>query len=214
MLYARLTIADTGHGMDAKTLDRIFEPFFTTKPVGKGTGLGLAVVHGIVASHNGIITVESQIGQGTTFTLYFPAQAQAESLTAAAASAVPLGRGQKILVLDDEVALTSMLQKTLRRMDYQVTTSNSGGEAIRLVRENPAQFDLVITDLTMPEINGLEVARQLHALRPELPVILMSGYSVSADADSRREAGICESLQKPVSMSALAETVQRVLGKS
>jgi len=214
--YARLTIADTGCGMDAKTLERIYEPFFTTKPIGKGTGLGLSVVHGIMKSHEGVITVESQVGQGTTFRLYFPAQIQAEAVAVDAGTAGrhAHGNGQRILFLDDEVALTSVVQKMLRRLDYQVTTSNSGGEVIRLVRANPAQFDLVITDLTMPEINGLEVARQLHAIRPELPVILMSGYSVSVVADSLRDAGICELLQKPVSLSALTEVVQRVLKQS
>jgi PAS domain S-box-containing protein len=212
--YARLTIADTGHGMDAKTLERIYEPFFTTKPVGKGTGLGLSVVHGIMKSHEGVITVESQVGQGTTFRLYFPAQTQAETVAGeAAANSHGRGHGQRILLLDDEPALTSVLQKTLRRLDYQVATSNQASDAIRLVRENPAQFDLVITDLTMPEINGLEVARQLHAIRAELPVILVSGYSVSLQADSLREAGISELLQKPVSLSGLAEAVQRVLKK-
>jgi PAS domain S-box-containing protein len=211
MLYARLTVADTGHGMDAKTMERIFEPFFTTKPVGRGTGLGLAVVHGIVESHKGVITVESQVGQGTTFCLYFPAQMQDLPVTASDASAVPHGHGQKILALDDEPALTSVLQRMLQRLDYQVTTSNQASEAIRLVRDNPAQFDLLITDLAMPEMSGLEVANQIHTLRPELPVILVSGYSVSVDSERLREAGICERLDKPVSPSTLAEVLVRVL---
>ena len=212
--YARLTVADTGSGMDARTLDRIFEPFFTTKPIGKGTGLGLSVVHGIVESHHGIITVESHPGQGTTFNLYFPAEASAATLAAdpaIAAVAAPLGRGQDILVLDDEVALAAMIQKYLRRLHYQVTTSNHPVEAIRLFRENPARFQLVITDLTMPEMNGLEVARQLRALRPELPVILVSGLGLTVEDERLRAAGICERLDKPVSLEALAEMVERVL---
>ena len=213
ILYARLTVADTGQGMDAKTLERIFEPFFTTKPVGKGTGLGLAVVHGIVEAHNGLITVDSQVGQGTTFTLYFPAQAQAATLSATDISSVPHGHGQKILAVDDEPALTSVLQKMLHRLDYQVTTSNQAAEAIRLLREQPEQFDLVITDLTMPEMSGLEVAKQIRAIRPGLPVILVSGYSVSVDAERLREAGICERLDKPVSPGLLAEVLARVLKK-
>ena len=211
--YARLTVADTGHGMDAKTLERIFEPFFTTKPVGKGTGLGLAVVHGIMESHNGVITVESQVGRGTTFSLYFPAQAQAEASTTTDNSTVPQGHGQKILVVDDEPALTAVLQKTLQRLGYHVAASNSAGGAIRRFRENPAWFDLVITDLTMPEINGLEVASQIRAIRPDLPIILVSGYSTDVDAERLRAAGICERLDKPVSPSAIAEAVARVLKK-
>ena len=132
ILYVRLVVADTGHGMDAKTQERIFEPFFTTKPVGKGTGLGLAVVHGIVDAHHGVITVDSQVGQGTTFTLYFPAETKAEAPAGTNASAVPHGHGQQILVLDDETALTAVLQKMLHRLDYQVTTSNQASEAIYL----------------------------------------------------------------------------------
>jgi len=212
--YARLTVGDTGHGIDAKTLERIFEPFFTTKPLGKGTGLGLSVVHGIMNSHEGVITVESWVGQGTTFRLYFPAQTQVET---AAVDAGPVrharGRGQRILLLDDETTLTSMLQKMLSRLNYQVATSNRPGEAIRLVRENPAQFDLVITDLMMPEITGLKVASQLRVIRPDLPVILVSGFSEDVNADRLQEAGICERLEKPVAMSVLAEVVQRVLLK-
>jgi CheY-like chemotaxis protein len=212
--YARLTVADTGQGMDALTLDRIFEPFFTTKPVGKGTGLGLSVVHGIMEAHHGIIIVESHPGLGTKFSLYFPAEATAATATAASVAvpvATPLGSGQHILVLDDEAALTAMIQKYMRRLDYQVTTSNHPAEAIRWFRENPAQFQLVITDLTMPEMNGLEVARQIHALRPELPVILVSGIGVTVDVEQLRAAGICERLDKPVALVALAELVERVL---
>jgi PAS domain S-box-containing protein len=211
--YARLTVADTGHGMDTTTLQRIFEPFFTTKQVGRGTGLGLAVVHGIIQSHHGVITVESQVGQGTTFTLYFPAQERTETSPAVVAGAAPLGQHQKILVLDDEPALTSVMQRALRRLDYQVTTSNDAAAAVRLVRDQPSAFDLVITDLTMPELNGLEVARQLRALRPDLPIILVSGYSVAVDADSLRAAGICERLEKPVTPGAIAEAAARALKK-
>jgi CheY-like chemotaxis protein len=200
--------------MDARTLDRIFEPFFTTKPIGKGTGLGLSVVHGIVESHHGIITVESHPGQGTTFNLYFPAETSAATVAAAAATvaiATPHGRGRHLLVLDDEAALTAMIKKYLQRLDYQVTTSHHPGEAIRLFRENPARFHLLITDLTMPEMNGLEVARQLRALRPELPVILVSGLGLTVDDERLRAAGICERLDKPVALEALAEMVERVL---
>jgi DNA-binding NtrC family response regulator len=123
----------------------------------------------------------------------------------------PLGQGQKILVLDDETPLTDVLQKMLGRLNYQVTTSNDAGEAMHLFRENPALFDLVITDLTMPEMNGLQVSGQIHAIRPGLPIILVSGYSVSVAADHLLEAGICERLEKPVSPSILAEVVARVL---
>jgi len=211
--YTRLTVADTGHGMDAKTLERIFDPFFTTKPFGKGTGLGLAVVHGIVQSHDGVIIVESEVGTGATFNLYFPGQTRRAALPEATVSSVASGHGQTILLVDDEPALTASLRRLLLHLNYQVITSNHSGEAVRLFRENPAQFDLVITDLTMPEMNGLEVARQLHTIRPELPVILTSGFSATLNEAALREAGIREILEKPTSLDTLAEVLQRALVK-
>jgi len=209
--YARLIVADTGHGMDAKTMERIFEPFFTTKPVGKGTGLGLAVVHGIVQSHNGIITVDSECGRGTTFSLYFPGATKNTVSTAGPAHEVSHGNGEKILLLDDEPALTAALQRLLVRLNYQVTTSNNAREAIRWCEKNPARFDLIITDLTMPEMTGLDVARQLQALRPGLPVILASGFSADLSRETLQAAGICELLDKPISRTMLAQAVRRAL---
>jgi PAS domain S-box-containing protein len=214
ILYARLAVSDTGHGMDARTLERIFEPFFTTKPVGKGTGLGLSVVHGIVQSHEGILTVTSQPGQGTTFYLYFPAKTQAAPAANAANGNLSRGHGQKILLVDDDPALTGMFQRLLCQLDYQVASYNSPSEAVRLFREKPAQFDLAITDLTMPEMNGLSLARQLHAIRPELPVLLTSGTNSALTDQDLREAGILELLEKPVSIACLAEVVQRTLAQS
>jgi CheY-like chemotaxis protein len=211
--YARLTVADTGHGMDAKTLERIFEPFFTTKPVGKGTGLGLAVVLGLVQAHDGVITVESQPGLGTTFRLYFPAKMEDAAANDVAAAKLPGGRGQKILLVDDEPALTATFQRLLARLNYQVTSRNSAREAIALFRENPAHFDLVITDLTMPEINGLELTRQLRALRPDLPVLLASGFSAELNRENLHAAGVADLLEKPISMTALADVLQRTLAK-
>ncbi|HUC85193.1 MAG TPA: ATP-binding protein, partial [Candidatus Acidoferrales bacterium] len=207
--YARLTVADTGHGMDAKTLERIFEPFFTTKPVGKGTGLGLSVVHGIVQSHEGAITVYSEVGRGTTFHLYFPAQAQAENLSENAGNPAVKGRGQKILLLDDEPALTTALERQLVRLNYRVTSSNRAREVIDLFRENPARFDLVISDLTMPEMNGLEVARELHVLRPDLPIILVSGFVADLKLETLKEAGVSEVIDKPISVTTLADLLRQ-----
>ena len=209
--YARMAVADTGHGMDAKTLEHIFEPFFTTKPVGKGTGLGLAVVHGIVQSHDGIIKVESEVGKGTTFSLYFPAQTQPPALSEADPGKMATGHGQQILLLDDESALTTPMQRLLERLNYRVTVSNGASEAIGLFRRNPAQFDLVITDLTMPEMNGFEVARQIHAIRSNAPVILASGHTPTINAENLRKAGIFQLIEKPISMTALADAVHRAL---
>jgi PAS domain S-box-containing protein len=211
MDYARLTVADTGRGMDAKTLERIFEPFFTTKPVGKGTGLGLAVVHGIVQSSGGLVTVESEVGRGSTFCLYFPSQPDMVMADAAPTPQAVRGQNQRILLLDDEPSLTLMLKRLLTRLNYQVNSSNSASEALGWCRENPAQFDLVLTDLTMPEMDGLEVARQIRSFRADLPVILMSGYSATVNADDLREAGVSELIEKPISSSALGAAMQRAL---
>jgi two-component system cell cycle sensor histidine kinase/response regulator CckA len=212
--YARLTVADTGRGMEAQTLGRIFEPFFTTKPVGKGTGLGLSVVHGIVQAHGGSITVASEVGRGTTFCLYFPGQTNPSTEVESVDHRLAKGRGQHILVLDDETALTAVVKRLLVRLNYAVTTSNRAREVLDWCRENPARFDLVITDLTMPELNGLEVARQLHVLRADLPVILISGFKAEINHEHLTAAGICDLLEKPISLSSLADMVHRVLNKS
>ena len=211
--YTRLTVSDSGHGMDAQTLDRIFEPFFTTKPIGKGTGLGLAVVHGIVQSHDGVITVTSAVGRGTTFHLYFPAQTSPAELTEAGAGPAASGRGQNILLLDDEPALTVAFQRLLERLNYRVTVCNRAADAVGLFRESPRAFDLVITDLTMPEMNGLEVTRQLHAIRADVPVILVSGLTPDLTVESIHAAGIVALLEKPVALTALAEVLQTALAK-
>ena len=212
--YARLAVADTGQGMDAKTLERIFEPFFTTKPVGQGTGLGLAVVHGIVKSHEGMIIVESKVGHGTTFASYFPAQTSETALPEAADSRFSQGTRQRILLLDDEPALTTSLWRLLKRLNYQVTTCNHALEAVALFVKNPAQFDLVITDLSMPEKNGIEVLRQLRAIRPEIPVIVMSGFTTQSNREDLVAAGNCELLEKPVSPNVLAKLLQRLFAQT
>jgi PAS domain S-box-containing protein len=207
--YARLTVADNGHGMDAPTLERIFEPFFTTKPVGQGTGLGLAVVHGIMESHEGVVNVESQPGQGTTFHLYFPGRQADDCPKVPGIEDVPLGRGQKILVLDDELEVAVTFQRLLKLLNYQAIISTNPHEAITLFRANPEAFDLVITDLAMPDLNGVEVARQLRAIRPHTPILLVSGSTAIESMADFRGAGISDLMVKPVSIAALAEVIHR-----
>jgi len=208
--YAQLTIADTGHGMDENTLERIFEPFFTTKPVGKGTGLGLSVVHGIMESHNGFIRVESTAGRGTTFRLYFPGQMPDDIPLESGGSSAISGRGQRILLVDDDIAVTRPLHQLLSRLNYQVNVFNSAREAIRWGCENPLQFDLAITDMTMPEFSGVEVARQLHNVRPDLPIILFSGYNAELNREKVQAAGISEILEKPISQRELSRVLDRI----
>ena len=209
--YARLSISDTGCGMDAKTLDRIFEPFFTTKPVGKGTGLGLAVVHGIVHSHEAIMTVASAPGLGSAFRLYFAAQTLAEEATQAAEEAAPEGRGRRLLILDDEIPLTFMMRQSFERLHYEVDTSNRPGDAVRLFEQAPEKFDLVITDLTMPEMNGLEFARKLQAIRPGVPIVLATGFAPQLTPEVLREAGVSELIYKPFAPADLAWLVHRLI---
>ena len=214
--YARLSVADTGHGMDAQTLERIYEPFFTTKSVGKGTGLGLSVVHGIVASHQGRITVASEPGVGTTFCLYFPVpqSAPAPAPNASPRGCLPIGFGEEILVVDDEIAITILTQRLLQRLNYEVTICNQALAALALVQDDPARFDLVITDLAMPDLTGLELVAQIRTLRPDLPVILATGLPPQISADEFRQAGIAEVLMKPVRPHTMAAALRRALSGS
>lgn len=211
--YARLTVADTGRGMDAPTLKRIFEPFFTTKPAGKGTGLGLAMVHGLVEAHEGVITVESHPGEGTIFRLFFPGRTPNAVADKTTVGELPGGDGETILIVDDEPALITALQRMLRRLNYQVISTNSPREAIQLFRKNAPAFDLVITDFTMPEMNGLELAGQVRAIRPDLPVLLASGYVPDLNVEKLRAAGIYELIEKPASQQILADAVHRALSE-
>jgi PAS domain S-box-containing protein len=209
--YVRLSVRDTGCGMDQATLERIFDPFFTTKPVGEGTGLGLAVVHGVMKNHGGAVTVESQPGVGTAFHLYFPVIETKAAGHETEFSPLPRGRGERILFLDDELPLANAGKKMLTGLGYVVTMKTSAPEAVAAVRAQPDAFDLVITDLTMPVMDGLTLGGELRQIRPRLPIILMTGYSGMMTADKARELGFSELLDKPCTARKLAETVQRVL---
>ena len=210
----RLTIRDTGHGMDAATRERIFEPFFTTKPAGEGTGLGMAIVHGIVTAHGGAITVESAPGAGTRFEIYLPAHSAEHAAEEAAAPAVaPRGEGH-VLVVDDEAMITSLTARVLTRLGYQVTTATSPAEAIAIVAKRERSFDLLITDQTMPGMTGLQLAERVHATHSALPIVLMTGYNDLGRQDEASRGGIAELLIKPIENEALAAAVARVLQAS
>jgi PAS domain S-box-containing protein len=210
-VYLRLIIRDTGHGMDEATLKRIFEPFFTTKGPGEGTGLGLSVVHGIVKEHEGVITVQSEPGRGTTFAIYLPAQDTAESKEAKADTEIPNGNGERILFVDDEAALGEVAQKMLRRLGYQPFVFSSPEAAWRAVQENPAAYDLVISDLTMPVLTGADLAKRILNLRPDLPVILTSGASGTWTPAEVQKIGIRELVGKPLNFRTLALVVHAAL---
>ena len=208
--YLRLSVSDNGRGMERAILDRIFEPFFTTKPAGQGTGLGLSVVHGIVRSHEGAITVYSEPRQGTTFHVYFPASTE-EALPEATPAAIPRGHGERILFLDDEEPLVRAAKKVLDRLGYQVTALTNPADTLEVFRAESAPFDLVITDLSMPGMNGLDFARELLALRPTQAILLSTGFSGTMTPDGLREMGLRDLLWKPVTARSLGETVHKAL---
>ncbi len=211
--YQRLCVSDTGHGMDATTLSRIFDPFFTTKAPGEGTGLGLAVVHGIVQAHDGIITVYSQPGQGTRFQLYFPAHSEEGIGLADPPASAPHGQGQQILLVDDEPPLIVMGRRMLERLGYRCAAFTHPEEALEAFRAAPESFALAITDLTMPSMSGLDLAEQLLQLRPELAVILTTGYNASLTPERVRALGVRQLLLKPLTLAALADAVHRELAR-
>jgi PAS domain S-box-containing protein len=211
-VYAHIAVRDTGHGMSPATLRRIFEPFFTTKPLGEGTGLGLAVLHGIMDSHDGIVTVESQPGVGTCFHLYFPAYAGEALATPAKNGPVPRGRGERLLVVDDEEVIALLLQKTLTALGYEGEYATEPGAALARIRSEPGHFSVLLTDQTMPGMNGLQLATQVRLIQPGLPVLMMTGYTTSAMSAGVEAAGVRELLSKPISVYALGVAVHAAIG--
>jgi len=209
--YARVTVTDTGCGIAPETLKRIFEPFFTTKAPGEGTGLGLAVCHGIMRDHDGAIAARSRVGEGTVFELYFPAREEEAPAARAPARDMPLGRGERLLVIDDESAICTSLKSILGRIGYVVTTSSDPVAAVELFRADPQAFDLVLTDLTMPRLTGIDVARAVLEARPDLPVLMASGFSASWTPEAVRALGIVDLVSKPMSLPVLATAVRAAL---
>ena len=209
--YVRLTVSDTGHGMDRSVMERIFDPFFTTKEPGEGTGMGLAVVHGIVKSHGGAITVHNDPGEGTTFHVYLPRlESPTEPEEALTAEPAPRGK-ERILFVDDEEQLVRMGQRMLERLGYSVTARTSSVEALEAFRAQPEKFDLVITDQTMPNMTGVELARELMRIRPDIPVILITGFSEAVTLEKAGRMDIREYIMKPVLLRDLGKAIRRVL---
>jgi PAS domain S-box-containing protein len=210
--YALLVVKDTGHGMDPAVLSRIFEPFFTTKVSGEGTGLGLAVVHGIVQRLGGVIFAESTCGKGSTFRVYLPLSA-GEDVTPAAAPATPHGGSARILFVDDEASIAEVARKILDSLGYQVTTRASGTEALELLRADPAAFDLLITDQDMPGISGMALISECRALQPGLPVVLCTGLAEFGDTQLVAEMQVDGVVLKPFRKADLAESIATVLSR-
>jgi CheY-like chemotaxis protein len=210
--FARLTVTDNGVGMDEVTRARIFEPFFTTKEPGQGTGLGLAVVHGIVKGHNGAIEVRSAPGKGTTITVHLPVSAElADAMQAAPESAAAQGNGKRILYLDDEEAMVVLVQRMLNRLGYRTSGYLSAEEALSAVRTAPDAFDLVVTDLNMPGLSGLDVARELKRIRPDLPVVITSGYITEDVREKALQEGVRQVVYKPNTVDELCQSIHEIL---
>jgi two-component system cell cycle sensor histidine kinase/response regulator CckA len=208
--FVELTVSDTGHGMAPEVLDRIFDPFFTTKKKGEGTGMGLSVVHGIVKSHGGTLTVESYPEKGTVFKAFIPAIESEWVPQNESADLMVTGR-ENILFVDDEAFQADIAQQMLSRLGYRLTTCTSSNGALELFRQSPQEFDLVITDMTMPHMPGDVLARELISIRPDIPIIVCTGYSDRMDSEIADEIGIRELVMKPVVMKEIAQIIRRVL---
>ena len=208
--YVKLTVRDTGTGMTESTRMRIFEPFFTTKPAGQGTGMGLAVVYGIVKGHGGTVTVRSEEGVGSEFAVFLPyAEVRAAGETKEG-GAVPRGK-ERILLVDDEPLVVEMTSALLEDLGYEMYTAKDGREALDMFVGDPGRFDLVITDQTMPEITGIALAERMLEIRGDLPIILSTGYSETVSPETAKAAGVSEFVMKPFTKREVAGAIRRVL---
>jgi len=210
--YVRVTVTDTGVGMDEQTRKRIFEPFFTTKEMGRGTGLGLASVYGIIKGHNGIIDVYSEKGHGATFTIHLPASEKELVRQEQVATDIVKGEGT-ILLVDDEEVIIDVGSEILEVLGYKVSVARSGREAIEIYKEKQDEIDMVILDMIMPEMDGGETFKVLKSIDPGVKVILSSGYSADARSTRMMEQGCCGFIQKPYSVNALSQKVKEVLDR-
>jgi PAS domain S-box-containing protein len=209
--YARLRVKDTGCGMDAVMLERIFEPYFTTKELGEGTGMGLALVHGIVESLGGAIVVDSALGKGSTFEIYLP-MLETKEITATTVKADAIPRGtERILFVDDEEAIVALNKHMLTKLGYDVTAMTSSQEAGKLFAMHPHRFDLVITDQMMPHMTGTELSKKLIAIRPDIPIILLTGFSHTPMPEQTQKIGIREYAMKPLLINELAHIIRKAL---
>jgi CheY-like chemotaxis protein len=210
--YVRISVSDSGPGIKQDIINKIFDPFFSTKDPSKGSGMGLSVVRRIVYDHGGTITVDNKPGKGATFHVYFP---QSDGLTEAEprlSDFLP-GGNERILVVDDEALMVQSIQALLQRIGYEVTGVTSGRDALNIFRARPDAADLVITDQTMPDLTGIEMAKELSRIRPDIPLILMTGFSETLSSEVSEDRGIDAFLMKPVNSSEMATTVRRVLDR-
>ncbi|MEZ4524892.1 MAG: ATP-binding protein [Desulfobacterales bacterium] len=212
--YLKLTVTDTGCGMSREVMERIFDPYFTTKETGKGTGLGLAIVHGIVKTHEGHISVYSQPGKGTVFEICLPRQDKYPAPPLLVSEGPVPGGRERILLVDDELVIARMLESMLEELGYRVKTRTSSVEALCAFQAGPEKIDLLITDLTMPNMSGMELAREVTQIRKNLPVILCTGFSEMISEEKQNAVGIRKIVMKPVVRRELAKVIREVLSKN
>ena len=210
--YLKLTVSDTGHGIAPEVLDRIFEPFFTTKDRGEGTGMGLAVVHGIITEYGGTITVDTELGKGSTFNVFLPLVEAVISGEIEPDTQLPSGN-ERVLVVDDEAGMVTTLRDMLEWLGYQVIEQTSSQEALEVFCAEPDRFDLVLTDQAMPNMTGTELAKILKSIRSDIPIVLCTGFSETVNEERLKAIGISEFLLKPVEIEELAQVIRKVLDK-
>ncbi|MFH2129102.1 MAG: ATP-binding protein [bacterium] len=208
--YLKLSVRDTGLGMSDDTMEKIFDPFFTTKEVGEGTGLGLSVVHGIVKNHSGVIRVQSELGVGTEFDVFFP---MIDDEIPDATPDVPevVKGNEHILIVDDEISLSNFYGLAITKLGYTSTICDGGFDALSQFKDDPHKFDLIFTDQTMPEMTGIQLSQEILKIRPGTPIILATGYSTSNIEDNAYKVGIHQVLKKPIKINQLANTIREVL---
>ena len=213
--YLQLTVRDTGSGMTDEVVERAFEPFFSTKDTSKSSGMGLAVVHGIVKSHGGTITVESKKNKGSRFTVYFPVvdKSEQERTSERETPGESRGRRQRVLLVDDESLVLMSVQRALERLGYEVDAVKDGPDALEVFCEDPDSFDVVITDQTMPKMTGAELAEELLHIRPDIPVILSTGFSETISEQEAKAMGVRDLLMKPATTKDLDAVIRRATGK-
>jgi len=211
-LYLRLTVSDTGHGMSNETLQRIFEPYFTTKKPGEGTGMGLAVVHGIVKSHGGAMTCYSELGRGSRFHVFLPVIQDKASPRSPTDLVLPTG-SERILLVDDEQEVAHMVEQMLEPLGYTVAVRTSSVEALELFRVKPNHFDLVLSDMTMPNMTGIDLAKKILGIRSNIPIVLCTGFADPLTEEAARSLGIAALVMKPVLKSEIARTIRDALDR-
>jgi PAS domain S-box-containing protein len=210
--HIKIMISDTGPGIDPKIIDQIFDPYFTTKEVGKGSGMGLAVVHGIVKNHNGAITVDSGLGKGTKFIIFFPLVSKKAMIESKTSQDIPRGN-ETILFVDDEISIVKMVQRMFERLGYKVETATTPQDALERFSLNPDHFDLVITDMTMPQMTGVKLSKKLMAIREDIPIIICTGHSTLVDEERAKDLGLAAYVMKPIDLQQTAQTIRKVLEK-